>query len=317
MKKWTFIIITVVLSLLFSNCYASEIYEDEIELSNNGKIIINFYSKDSDTIKTPVQNVEIVVLYDDYTSLIDIRELPEMQNLPINLVSDANGNIVINNLPYGLYQYKVISVPEGFEYSGEDKTFGIDLLNTTMSFEEVVTRKVEMAESTVKGPDEEIEIPVQDIVEGPEQTQEIEPELEAKEEEVVVKEDENEQPVKEEKNIIETNVNEVSEIVYKIDNNISTEKVEPEKIQTMKLAISKIRENIKKPSRDVIQEFQKNRVSNAMKDAIITIDNPINEHFKMIANLPDDGDDKKKKKLNGDNNKMDADIARQKKDDDE
>lgn len=315
MKKWTIIIVTVVLSLLVNNCYASEIYEEEIELSNNGKIIINFYSKDSDTIKTPVQNVVIEVLYDDYTSLIDIRELPEMQNLPINLVSDINGNIVINNLPYGLYQYKVISVPEGFEYSGEDKTFGLDLLNSTMSFEEVVTRKVEMAESTVKGPDEEIEIPVPEIVEEPEQTQEIEPEV--KEEEVVVEEEEKEQPVKEETNIIETKVNEVSEIVYKIDNNIKTEKVEPEKIQTMKLAIARIRDNIKIPSRDTIQEFKKNRLSKAMKDAIIEMDNPINEHFKIIANLPDDGDDKKKKKLNGNNNNMDADIARQKKDDEE
>ncbi len=313
MKKWTFIIITVVLSLLVNNCYASEIYEDEIELSNNGKLIINFYSKDSDTIKTPVQNVVVKVLYDDYTSLIDIRELPEMQNLPINLVSDINGNIVINNLPYGLYQYKIVSVPEGFEYNGEEKTFGIDLLNSTMSFEEVVTRKVEMAESTVKGPDEEIEIPYLDTIESPEETQE----KDSKEEEIVVKEEKVEQPVKEEKNIIETNINEVSEIVYKIDNNINTEKVEPDKVQPMKLAITKIRESIQKPSKDAIQEFQKNRVSSAMKDAIIAIDNPISEHLKMIADLPDDGDDKKKKKVNADNNKMEADLSGQKKEDDE
>ncbi len=313
MKKWTFIIITIVLSLLVNNCYASEIYEDEIELSNNGKLIINFYSKDSDTIKTPVQNVVVEVLYDDYTSLIDIRELPEMQNLPINLVSDVKGNIVINNLPYGLYQYKVISVPEGFDYSGEEKTFGIDLLNSTMSFEEVVIRKVEMAESTVKGPDEKIEIPYPDTIESPEETQE----KDSKEEEVVVKEEKVEQPVKEEKKIIETNINEVSEIVYKVDNNINTEKVEPEKVQPMKLAITKIRESIQKPSKDAIQEFQKNRISSAMKDAIIAIDNPVNEHFKMIADLPDDGDDKKKKKVNNNSTKVEADLSGQKKEDDE
>ena len=101
--------------LVFGNVYAVDNIQDTTEnnIVYNGRFVITFYTNDG----SPLQGVELEMFYSSTDGMINIKDVEEISsNITINLVSDINGKIVLNKLPYGLYQYKIINAPIGIEY---------------------------------------------------------------------------------------------------------------------------------------------------------------------------------------------------------
>ena len=147
--------------LIVGNVYAIENVEDTTNnISYNGRFVITFYTNDG----SPLQGVELEMFYSSTDGMINIKDVEEISsNITINLVSDINGKIVLNKLPYGLYQYKIINAPIGIEYSEDLTNVVIDLLNKNINLESYLNTKVEMAPEVPDPVEPPIEEPEEDI----------------------------------------------------------------------------------------------------------------------------------------------------------
>lgn len=302
MKRWTMIATSFLIVLAFnSNIYAIENNEAQMdELPNNGRIVINFLTMETDEKSSPVKDVSIDLFYlDEEDNEIDIRQLEELKNTTINLVSDPNGIIVINNLPYGLYKYKVTNVPMGYEFLAEEKYVGVDLLNTSPKLSIYLTAKIEMADgSTIEEtpPKDEVEVkPPETIIDSPKDEEIILPP--ANEEEIV-------EEIEEEKGeALKINVNSLSTDIYEYEEQNSEieqeekdeEVVEDTKEDIMKNTVANARERFKKSKQDMIKKFREYKISDSIRVAINTVDNSVNKYIKYISDLPDNKDKKLKR----------------------
>jgi hypothetical protein len=315
MKKWTIMIASILITMSVTGCvYATENVNVQLdELPNNGRIVINFQVMDTEQISSPVENVtiEMSYLYDD--KIVDINNMEELKNTTINLVSDANGVIVLNNLPYGVYQYRILSAPDGLEYNNELSYIGVDLLDNNVNIDELMTRKVQMAEGNT-------------IEEIPEDKNDTIKENVVEQEEIITDEENQDEVVVtiDNSNALKTNINTLSQEIYNyeedtttvineetnVDNDNNQENIEKNKI--IKNTISSAAEKFKMSYKDMLKGFKEYRLSSSIKIAISTIDNSINEYFKLIANLPEDEKYKKIKRINNFGIKI-IDIHNQKK----
>lgn len=306
MKKWTMVMAGLLVTMLVtSNVYAIENIEYQSEeLPNDGRIILNFLSMDTDEKSSPVKGVMVEISYiDDNDREIDIRELKELEGTTINLVSDSNGIVIINNLPYGLYKYKVVSIPNGYENSIEENYFGIDLMNKDAKLDIKMVRKIEMAEggSEYKENQKSEEIKEEEKIIVEMKPQENTEKSIPKNEQVIenVNVDDNTVALK-------TNINKLSTEIYNYDDSTqvtiaSNSLVKQDNIEEdvpkeiiIKNTIAYVRERIKKPEDDMIKKFKEYRISDSIKIAINTVDNTINEYLKFLTDLHD-WEDKNKK----------------------
>lgn len=146
--------------LVCGNVYAVDNIQDTTEnnIVYNGRFVITFYNSDN----SPIEGVEIEMFYSSEEGMKNIKDVEEINsNITINLVSDINGKIVLNKLPYGLYQYKIVDAPDGIEYTEDLINVVIDLLNKNINLESYLNVKVEMAPEAPKP----IEPPVEDNLE--------------------------------------------------------------------------------------------------------------------------------------------------------
>lgn len=167
MKRWAMIFTTLIVMVFASkSIYAAENIDLQSNgLLNDGRIVIDFMTMDTYEKDSPVKDINVEILYLLNDEMVDIRQIDELKNTTINLVSDENGKIVLNNLPYGLYEYRIISAPEGYEYNTEFEYIEVDLLNKNVNMDVYLTRKIEMAEGStiVEEPKEEIEDKKDDV----------------------------------------------------------------------------------------------------------------------------------------------------------
>lgn len=289
MKKWTIILIVMLTVLNFGSfVLADEIDENTEVLANDGRVIMNFIDENY----SPVVGASVHINLSTDNGMIDIRELG--LNTVIVLESDQNGIVVINNLPYGFYEYYVDYVPLGYECLYTASNFFVspaeDVAYVNVMFKEDVAMVAAPIEEVVK---EEME------------------EEEEKEEEVVV-------PVQEEiitpiprteASVITTQVNTFTTKIYNVDDTTGTiEKKEEmnntpvliaqveedeQEIAVINKTIAKARERMLQPQEDMIEQFRKYRLIDCIRDKINQVDTHVQDFMKMIADLPD----KKDKKL--------------------
>ena len=169
MKKWTIILIVMLTVLNFGSfVLADEIDENTEVLANDGRVIMNFIDENY----SPVVGASVHINLSTDNGMIDIRELG--LNTVIVLESDQNGIVVINDLPYGFYEYYVDYVPLGYECLYTASNFFVspaedvayvnvmfkeDVAMVAAPIEEVV--KEEMEEEEEK---EEVVVPVQEEI---------------------------------------------------------------------------------------------------------------------------------------------------------
>ena len=147
---------------------ADEIDENTEVLANDGRVIMNFIDENY----SPVVGASVHINLSTDNGMIDIRELG--LNTVIVLESDQNGIVVINDLPYGFYEYYVDYVPLGYECLYTASNFFVspaedvayvnvmfkeDVAMVAAPIEEVV--KEEMEEEEEK---EEVVVPVQEEI---------------------------------------------------------------------------------------------------------------------------------------------------------
>ena len=288
MKKWTIILIVMLTVLNFGSfVLADEIDENTEVLANDGRVIMNFIDENY----SPVVGASVHINLSTDNGMIDIRELG--LNTVIVLESDQNGIVVINNLPYGFYEYYVDYVPLGYECLYTASNFFVspaeDVAYVNVMFKEDVAMVAAPIEEVVK---EEME------------------EEEEKEEVVVPVQEEIITPIpRTEASVITTQVNTFTTKIYNVDDTTGTiEKKEEmnntpvliaqveedeQEIAVINKTIAKARERMLQPQEDMIKQFRKYRLIDCIRDKINQVDTHVQDFMKMIADLPD----KKDKKL--------------------
>lgn len=155
MKKWLFAIMTITLSFSINNIFAKEqvqIYDDP-EIVNEGTVTINFLSKirddaDEEIDNPKVEGVQIELYYRENGQMVNIKELPQFIGKNLNLVSDANGQIILNNFPYGFYEYYIIYVPFGYKLDSEVRKIDLNILNSYINKYDFIVEDLQFAEGS-------------------------------------------------------------------------------------------------------------------------------------------------------------------------
>lgn len=155
MKKWLFAIMTITLSFSINNIFAKEqvqIYDDP-EIVNEGTVTINFLSKIRDDAEEEIDNpkvegVQIELYYRENGQMVNIKELPQFIGKNLNLVSDANGQIILNNFPYGFYEYYIIYVPFGYKLDSEVRKIDLNILNSYINKYDFIVEDLQFAEGS-------------------------------------------------------------------------------------------------------------------------------------------------------------------------
>ena len=155
MKKWLFAIMTITLSFSINNIFAKEqvqIYDDP-EIVNEGTVTINFLSKIRDDAEEEIDNpkvegVQIELYYRENGQMVNIKELPQFIGKNLNLVSDANGQIILNNFPYGFYEYYIIYVPFGYKLDSEVRKIDLNVLNSYINKYDFIVEDLQFAEGS-------------------------------------------------------------------------------------------------------------------------------------------------------------------------
>lgn len=274
--------------LVCGNVYAVDNIQDTTEnnIVYNGRFVITFYNSDN----SPIEGVEIEMFYSSEEGMKNIKDVEEINsNITINLVSDINGKIVLNKLPYGLYQYKIVDAPDGIEYTEDLINVVIDLLNKNINLESYLNAKVEMAPEAPKP----IEPPVEDnleedikdeeeIVEDTTTLPVIEDKKEVENEEEAVIEEEIKTYEKEENNVqvtvenIEIKDNQLSNIIVNDEKEDKEEKIE--------YKLDDVRERNFKSKIEIL----KNReycFNDSIKFEILNVDNRIHYFIKALVDI--------------------------------
>ena len=288
--------------LIVGNVYAIENVEDTTNnISYNGRFVITFYTNDG----SPLQGVELEMFYSSTDGMINIKDVEEISsNITINLVSDINGKIVLNKLPYGLYQYKIINAPIGIEYSEDLTNVVIDLLNKNINLESYLNTKVEMAPEVPDPVEPPIEEPEEDIKdEGNEEVledttppiiedgneEEYEEEPVVKEE--IISEENNTQVIIEKSEIKDT---QLSNIIVNKEQKENYIKKDNKKDVDYKF--EEVKERNFKSNIEIIKN--KNYCFNdSIKFAIVDVDNNINYYTKLLVDIPNNDKYKKFNKV--------------------
>ena len=155
MKRWLFAIMTITLSFSINNIFAKEqvqIYDDP-EIVNEGTVTINFLSKIRDDAEEEIDNpkvegVQIELYYRENGQMVNIKELPQFIEKNLNLVSDANGQIILNNFPYGFYEYYIIYVPFGYKLDSEVRKIDLNILNSYINKYDFIVEDLQFAEGS-------------------------------------------------------------------------------------------------------------------------------------------------------------------------
>lgn len=155
MKRWLFAIMTITLSFSINNIFAKEqvqIYDDP-EIVNEGTVTINFLSKIRDDAEEEIDNpkveeVQIELYYRENGQMVNIKELPQFIGKNLNLVSDANGQIILNNFPYGFYEYYIIYVPFGYKLDSEVRKIDLNILNSYINKYDFIVEDLQFAEGS-------------------------------------------------------------------------------------------------------------------------------------------------------------------------
>lgn len=291
MKRWAIVLISITLCMVLGNSvYATdniEIYQ-EPQVQHKGRVVMNFYSTDSKeyiTNSSPIENVQVELYYRYKKVMYNVKELDLFQYTNLNLVSDENGKIILSNLPYGLYQYKIVSAPKGFEFDTELKTLDLNLMNETINEEVYLLKQIIMAEGTTEEKEEIVEIPKEEIIQNNTQ---IIPDIKEDEkvEQIVIVGKKDEEAIKKNVNNLATNLYIASEPESIIQNTTLTEDK-----QVMQQVSQELTKKAKEKKVDMISEMRKTRITESIKVAVVSMDDTM-YYLKTLSD--NDGQDLEK-----------------------
>ena len=283
MKRWAIVLISITLCMVLGNSvYATdniEIYQ-EPQVQHKGRVVMNFYSTDSKeyiTNSSPIENVQVELYYRYKKVMYNVKELDLFQYTNLNLVSDENGKIILSNLPYGLYQYKIVSAPKGFEFDTELKTLDLNLMNETINEEVYLLKQIIMAEGTTEEKEEIVEIPKEEIIQNNTQ---IIPDIKEDEkvEQIVIVGKKDEEAIKKNVNNLATNLYIASEPESIIQNTTLTEDK-----QVMQQVSQELTKKAKEKKVDMISEMRKTRITESIRVAVVSMDDTM-YYLKTLLN---------------------------------
>lgn len=296
MKRWAIVLISITLCMVLGNSvYATEnvdIYQ-EPQVQHKGRVVMNFYSTDSKeyiTNSSPIENVQVELYYRYKKVMYNVKELDLFQYTNLNLVSDENGKIILSNLPYGLYQYKIVSAPQGFEFDTELKTLDLNLMNETINEDIYLVKQIIMAEGStidkeeIEKEDEIVEVPKEEIIQN--NTQIIPNVKEEKVEQIVMAGKKDEEAIKKNVNNIATNLYIASEPESVIQNTTLTEDK-----QVMQQVSQELTKKAKEKKVDMISEMRKTRITESIRVAVVSMDDTM-YYLKTLSD--DDNQDLEK-----------------------
>lgn len=273
--------------------------EEVQEIINDGRIEIVFVESDSDDYEelyysSPVQGITIELYFRYNKEMTNVYEIEDFQNVYLNLTSNENGRIIIEGVPYGRYEYRIVSAPTGCIYIPDNK-----LVQVTPSQNETIKYDPVQFEEYVYSPEVEETPPVREEIP-----------VETPVEEIPVEEVHVEETPKEEINEI---VNVETQNINTLANTMFEIKVEDTKVQQHQLEVELPKTDIEKQVVEVtkvLQEKYDRRVSarleamrhipitDTIKIAIAQVDSTI--HFiDLLTDMPEN--DKGKKLLNHNN----------------
>lgn len=290
MKRWAIVLISITLCMVLgNNVYATddvEIYQ-EPQIQHKGRIVMNLYSTDSKeqiTNSSPIENVQIELYYRYKKVMYNVKELDLFKYTNLTLTSDENGKIILSNLPYGLYQYKIVSAPKGFEYNTELKTLDLNLMNETINEEVYLLKEIIMAEGSTIEKEEEvkeeiIEEPKEEIIEEPKE--EINEETKQENTQIIpsvkVEEDNTDQIIivgQKNEEVINKNINNLASNLYissepeSVMQNVTT--IEDKEV--MQKISQELTKKVKEKKVDMISEMKNIRITESIKVAILSMD---------------------------------------------
>ena len=283
MKRWAIVLISITLCMVLGNSvYATdniEIYQ-EPQVKHKGRVVMNFYSTDSKeyiTNSSPIENVQVELYYRYKKVMYNVKELDLFQYTNLNLVSDENGKIILSNLPYGLYQYKIVSAPKGFEFDTELKTLDLNLMNETINEEVYLLKQIIMAEGTTEEKEEIVDIPKEEIIQNNTQ---IIPDIKEDEkvEQIVIVGKKDEEAIKKNVNNLATNLYIASEPESVIQNTTLTEDK-----QVMQQVSQELTKKAKEKKVDMISEMRKTRITESIRVAVVSMDDTM-YYLKTLLN---------------------------------
>ena len=166
MKRWLFLLMTITLSISLNKVLAVEqlnIY-DEPEFVNEGTVTINFLSKikedaDEDIDNPVVEGVQIEIYYRTNGQMINIKELSQFMDKELNLISNENGQIILNDFPYGFYEYYVVSVPLGYKESTQVRKIDLNILNSNINKYDFIIEDLQFAGGSTIVEEDKEELP--------------------------------------------------------------------------------------------------------------------------------------------------------------
>ncbi len=311
MKKHILIMTTITICGLITECvYAVpnekvveniEIYPEESldnEILDSGQATIKFvanYDNNNEIRDNTlfVSGVTIELYYRNGSEMVNVNTLLQFQGA--NFVSDENGEIVLNDVPYGLYQYVITSTPLGINATNNNVIFEMTPFDGDVYEINYLTIQQELSGNI----EEEIEQPSDEIVVPPQEKEEV-----SVEQPPETKNEVKEEIVTNIQSIQETGEQEVVGTVEQAEvfNRFYTtakknfeveENVENEIKDIPVTANIPIRLELSK--KDVIREMKEVRITDAIKATTVSVD-PSVYRINQLANLPED--EKKNKKLN-------------------
>lgn len=282
MKRWAIVLISITLCMVLgNNIYATddiEIYQ-EPQIQHKGRIVMNLYSTDSKeqvTNSSPIENVQIELYYRYKKVMYNVKELDLFKYTNLTLTSDENGKIILSNLPYGLYQYKIVSAPKGFEYNTELKTLDLNLMNETINEEVYLLKEIIMAEGSTIEKEEEVK---EEIIEEPKE--EIKEEIKQENTQIIpsvkVEEDNTNQIIivgQKNEEVINKNINNLVSNLYiasepeSVMQNVTTN----EDKEVMQKISQELTKKAKEKKVDMISEMKNIRITESIKVAVLSMD---------------------------------------------
>ncbi len=290
MRRCSIVLFNLIMCFsLFSNVFASE------EIMNDGRIEFDIFStEDMETANyetdDPLPGVKLELYYNYNDEWCDVRELELFSNTNLALESDENGKIILSNVPYGLYQYKIAYIPDGYVQDFSSKIIQVYNANKNVYEDIFLLQDIKMSEEITIIEEEQTseELPKEEI---PIETETYEePEINKEEIEVPVKVE------KEEKKIENIKVNNIAENLYKVNEEESTD-ISQKETEVMKQISQKLTEITNKKKVDTISNFKKVRITDTIKSAVTTMDSTMHYLRKMSVSTNDDKVDEKKKKI--------------------
>lgn len=299
MKRWAIVLISITLCLGLNNMiYATDdvaIYE-EPQVQHKGRIEMNFYSTDSiehESKDFVVKSVQIELYYRHNKVMQNVKDLDMFIYTDLTLTSDENGKIILSNLPYGLYEYKIVSAPTGIKYDSLPVKIDLNLMNETILKDIYLVKEIVMAEGTTENIEEpEVEIEKEEPkVEFVPQVEKVETNT------VIIIGQKNEEAITKDINNLASNMyqamNPQAEVVPLTENKDIMQKVATELIK-----------EAKEEKVDRIKEMRKVRITDQIKVAVLDMD----DTMYYLKNLSDKQNDNNNK-MNGTKRKMwDRDI---------